>query len=391
MFFFLHSSFPIGFLLFWRCVMTKKVFPSRTESRRLQPVGPSHAGGFTLVELLAVIAIIGTLVGLLLPAVQAAREAARRSQCGNNLKQLGLALHGFADAQKCFPPGAYSGSMNWPFSWIAGILPHIEATETYTQLGWNKLWTTGAGDVGLGGDSTAAANAIRDFRSSILSCPSCPMPRTVPSNASYRPRCLIPSYAGVSGASDTGFSTRANRCPGVGSHGLSEWNRDSQCFNGVLANTQQRNSPVSTSATGIIVRTGQVHDYGVKLHRITDGLSKTIAIGEQSGWGVDSSGNLNQCRSASDGRWAGSGYEGRISNITRISEPLGSKTCIHAWSGYTDVEARIGFRSAHGGGAQVVFADGKVLYLEETIDFMVYKSLAIRDTATYGFYTKVMP
>jgi prepilin-type processing-associated H-X9-DG protein len=106
---------------------------------------------------------------------------------------------------------------------------------------------------------------------------------------------------------------------------------------------------------------------------------------------VDSSGNLNQCRSASDGRWAGSGYEGRISNITRISEPLGSKTCIHAWSGYTDVEARIGFRSAHGGGAQVVFADGKVLYLEETIDFMVYKSLAIRDTATYGFYTKVMP
>jgi prepilin-type processing-associated H-X9-DG protein len=80
-----------------------------------------------------------------------------------------------------------------------------------------------------------------------------------------------------------------------------------------------------------------------------------------------------------------------MSNITRISEPLGSKTCIHAWSGYTDVEARIGFRSAHGGGAQVVFADGKVLYLEETIDFTVYKSLAIRDTATYGSYVKVMP
>jgi prepilin-type N-terminal cleavage/methylation domain-containing protein/prepilin-type processing-associated H-X9-DG protein len=349
--------------------------------------------GFTLVELLVVIAIIGTLVGLLLPAVQAAREAARRSQCGNNLKQLGLALHGFADVHKCFPPGTYRGGnpgMNWPFSWIAGILPHIEATETYTKLGWQNLWTTNL-DVGFGADSTAAANAIRDFRSSILSCPSCPMPRTVPSTASYRPRCLIPSYAGVSGASDTGFSTRANRCPGVGSHGLSEWNRDSQCFNGVLSQTQQRNSPVSTNVTGPIFRTGQVHDYGVKLHRITDGLSKTIAIGEQSGWGVDSSGNPNQCRSASDGRWAAGGYEGRMSNITRISEPLGSKTCIHAWSGYTDVEARIGFRSAHGGGAQVVFADGKVLYLEETIDFTVYKSLAIRDTATYGSYVKVMP
>ncbi|MFM7289641.1 MAG: DUF1559 domain-containing protein, partial [Planctomycetia bacterium] len=324
-------------------------------------------------------------------------EAARRMSCSNNLKQLGLALHGFEDINQCFPPGNYVGTQNWPFSWIAGILPQIEATDTYTQLGWQNLWTTGA-DVGFGGDSTTAANAIRNFRSSILSCPSCPMPRTVPSNTSPgnwtgRGGWLIPSYVGVSGASDNGFSTRRDRCPGAGSHGASEWYRDSQCFNGALAQTIYRNwAPVTPpDPSPNPYKTGQVHSYGVKLRNITDGLSKTIAIGEQSGWGVDSSGNQNQCRSASDGRWAASGYEGRMSNITRISEPLGSKTCIHAWEGYTDVEGRIGFRSAHGGGAQVVFADGKVLYLEETIDFTIYKSLAIRDIATYGFYTKVMP
>ena len=381
--------------------MTMKVFLSREESRRVRPVGPSHAGGFTLVELLVVIAIIGTLVGLLLPAVQAAREAARRSSCSNNLKQVGLALHGFADVHKCFPPGNYVGTQNWPFSWIAGVLPWIEESSTYSQLGWSNLWTSSS-DVGLGGDSATALAAVTNFRSSILSCPSCPMPRVVPQTATYRRGCFIPSYAGVMGASDTGFSTRANRCPDAGSHGLSDADSTNQCFNGVLAQTLNRNSPVAYGPGAIQLRPwpqsdippadrGRVHNYGVKLHFITDGLSKTIAIGEQSGWGMDSSGNQNQCRSASDGRWAGSGYEGRISNITRLARPLGSKVCAKTWSGVVDVDSKIGFRSAHGAGAQVSFADGRVQWLDESIDDTVYRSLAIRDTGSYGGYLKVMP
>src|SRR5262245_64832193 len=84
---------------------------------------------FTLVELLVVIAIIGVLVALLLPAVQAAREAARRSQCTNNLKQLGLAVHNYADANKgAFPVGEYS--WGWG-TWLVGLLPYIEQQNLY--------------------------------------------------------------------------------------------------------------------------------------------------------------------------------------------------------------------------------------------------------------------
>ncbi|MFI4874195.1 MAG: type II secretion system protein, partial [Blastopirellula sp. JB062] len=98
-----------------------------------------HRQAFTLVELLVVIAIIGVLIALLLPAVQAAREAARRSQCSNNLKQMGLALHNFHDTFGRFPPGASDNST--PFgngytspgghSWMAYSMPFLELGSAY--------------------------------------------------------------------------------------------------------------------------------------------------------------------------------------------------------------------------------------------------------------------
>ncbi len=97
-------------------------------------------GGFTLVELLVVIAIIGILVALLLPAVQAAREAARRSQCSNNLKQLGLALHNYHDTHRVFPPGSIATRLNTAntppgsMSWMPMILPFIEQAPLHDQL-----------------------------------------------------------------------------------------------------------------------------------------------------------------------------------------------------------------------------------------------------------------
>src|SRR5258708_30049909 len=97
--------------------------------------------GFTLVELLVVIAIIGVLVALLLPAVQAARESARRMQCQNNLKQMGLAMHTFHDTNQCLPPCAQSNTAN-RWGWQVAILPFIEQSSLFQQLGAPDLTTT---------------------------------------------------------------------------------------------------------------------------------------------------------------------------------------------------------------------------------------------------------
>ncbi len=102
------------------------------------PAGrPLKKRGFTLVELLVVIAIIGILIALLLPAVQAAREAARRMQCSNNLKQIGLAIHNYYSTNNAFPAACSSQNKNfgsWGFAWCVHIMPYAEQTSLYDEL-----------------------------------------------------------------------------------------------------------------------------------------------------------------------------------------------------------------------------------------------------------------
>jgi len=121
-----------------------------------------HRHGFTLIELLVVIAIIAVLVSLLLPAVQQAREAARRSQCKNNLKQVGLALHNYHDTYRCFPPASVlpAGKTFEPYSAQARLLPYLEQTNLAQLIDWNAS-----------SEFTASPAAART-RVAIYLCPS---------------------------------------------------------------------------------------------------------------------------------------------------------------------------------------------------------------------------
>ena len=167
----------------------------------------NHAKGFTLVELLAVVAIIGTLVGLLLPAVQAAREAMRRTACANNIKQIATALHNYHDAQRAFPfgqivpwerllytDGTYGTSYSTPYKkdrrcWMLAITPYIELTDVYdlvmkgVTLNNAWPWETSAGarkypafmcvsDPNAGKISMWQVTSSRGFCGNYLACAS---------------------------------------------------------------------------------------------------------------------------------------------------------------------------------------------------------------------------
>jgi prepilin-type N-terminal cleavage/methylation domain-containing protein/prepilin-type processing-associated H-X9-DG protein len=300
--------------------------------------------GFTLVELLVVIAIIGVLVALLLPAVQAAREAARRSQCSNNLKQIGLALQNYADVNGCLPPGRLGCDCNLnvahgcgtrPSSTRPGtsgfglLLPQLELKTLFDQIGWQKgavAPATGCASVTndtAGWDTPAVLQALQ-VRPKVFVCPS---ESSRPFHQSD-PRFATGNYAFVHG-----------------SRGPSE---------GTSQDMKHNNN-----GSFVYLRT-----FG--LLEIRDGLSTTMFVGEV----------IEAHTLESSNRWLiGSRH---TDSLRSTQNPLNTRPAMGIFLDLYGYKANGAFASSHPTGAQFAFGDGHVQFLSENIDLATYRALSTR-------------
>jgi prepilin-type N-terminal cleavage/methylation domain-containing protein/prepilin-type processing-associated H-X9-DG protein len=314
---------------------------------------------FTLVELLVVIAIIGVLVALLLPAVQAAREAARRVHCSNNAKQLGLAIHNYADARRVFPAGglpAPAPGWTWGHTWSIAILPYLEEDALFQQLDLkSKLFP----QVGLiytspsGLNNTHNARVLDGRHIPALECPSTTLPRWALVGSPGPIGSLSPDYTAIAGAIDD--RTAVDRDGNTNPHSAT----GIQSFGGVLI--------------------ARAH---VKFREITDGTSKTALVGEQSDFCLADNGELRNCRS-DYGHSLIMGvtrldFDNRFFNITTVRYGVNSKAWNQVGVGDTFYGANRPIQSAHPGGAHVALADGSVRFLNEDLDLATFYNLCNR-------------
>ncbi|QDV71352.1 hypothetical protein Poly24_50870 [Rosistilla carotiformis] len=325
---------------------------------------------FTLVELLVVIAIIGILVGLLLPAVQAAREAARRMQCGNNMKQLGLALHNYHDTHNTLPAGTWR-LQGWGFSFYYSVLPYIEQGALYDSM-------TSSGDhPGYTGANAQNRDAVNGVTLSGFICPSNPMdPNKDVGGGAITTR---PSYVGIAGAIDEDKTSSATP-PQAGATGDTDGFQEQRNRNGSnCCNAQEMAGQMSA---GGVFPTNKWLSFA----KLTDGTSNVMMIGETSSWMYDNGIQMDSRTThgwtmGTDGSGTTTNWNGpnsRQFNVTSIRYPIGTDT----WA-LPGVGSNYGpnnpLLSAHPGGVQAVFGDGSVHFIAETIAMPIVKYLATRD------------
>ncbi|MCA8988237.1 MAG: DUF1559 domain-containing protein [Planctomycetaceae bacterium] len=314
--------------------------------------------GFTLIELLVVIAIIAVLVALLLPAVQQAREAARRSSCKNNLKQLGLALHNYHDTFTVLPPGYISRNINSTamasmesgpgYAWGTMILAFLEGGNIYDQITFEQ-------DAQTAGNIPLARTVIPTFL-----CPTDPAPQvfTVTDTASNTYELASANYVGVIGYGSV--SMAPGNPPGKGAF--------------------YRNS--NTKLRDITDGTSQAMLVGERMHR-HDFVAGMTGVDANATWyaAIPNVSRPAGMMMASMVEWQGSLVLGHIGQPA-MTTPMPMPAMNHTPNSTNHI---VNFSSLHKGGIQFLMADGSVHFLSENIHFATYQQLGqISDGAVLG-------
>jgi prepilin-type N-terminal cleavage/methylation domain-containing protein/prepilin-type processing-associated H-X9-DG protein len=281
--------------------------------------------GFTLIELLVVIAIIAILIALLVPAVQRVRESANRTQCANNMKQLGLALQTYYDTYKAFPPSRTN--ITPKHSWSAFILPYIEQKAAFDIYDVKKDW-----------NDPVNYNAVR-LPLVVFNCPSVPAGRR--------------------------FDTTIAAAPACGDYGCISAVHPQVCVNCLGFNPKdESNDPRLVGALQ--------KDKKTRIIEILDGTSNTLLIAEDAGRPARFNQHGKQLASAvqKEGGWADPGANFSIDG----SNPDGTINGPCPINCSNDSE----IYSFHRGGANVVFADCSVRFLSSDIDLCLLAALTTR-------------